>query len=104
VRYEWDENKDIENQRKHGGISFDLASSIFEDPYCLIYPDRVDEMGEQRWHAIGLSATNPDGRAAILLVVHVHKEKSYDEETIRIISARKAGKQNVRRYQEQEMD
>lgn len=48
VRYEWDERKNLENQRKHEGISFELASLVFEDKRCLIGLDRVDESGEQR--------------------------------------------------------
>jgi hypothetical protein len=50
VRYEWDEEKNRQNQRKHGGISFELAALVFEDKRCLIGPDRVDKTGEQRWH------------------------------------------------------
>jgi uncharacterized DUF497 family protein len=53
MRYEWDERKNRENQRKHDGISFELAALVFEDRDCLIELDRVDEAGEQRWHALG---------------------------------------------------
>jgi uncharacterized DUF497 family protein len=42
------------NQRKHG-ISFDDAMHVFEDPYALFEPDRVDESGELRWRAPGLA-------------------------------------------------
>ncbi len=48
MRYEWDERKNLENQRKHDGISFELAALVFEDGDCLIGLDRVDERGEQR--------------------------------------------------------
>jgi uncharacterized DUF497 family protein len=65
-------------------------------------PDHVDETGEHRWHAIGLSQIEP-GLAAILLVVHVYREHHDGEEIIRILSARKADKLEVRRYQEQKM-
>lgn len=40
----------------------------------------------------------------VVLVVHAYRENRYGEEIIRIISARRAEKQEVRRYQEQEMD
>jgi uncharacterized DUF497 family protein len=103
VRYEWDESKNRANQRRHDGISFELAASVFEDELCLIVPDRVDESGEQRWHAIGATPGNPGG-VAILLVVHAYKETSHGEEIIRIISARQAEKYEVRRYQEQAVD
>lgn len=103
VRYEWDEAKNRQNQRLHGGISFELAALVFEDEHCLVGPDRVDERGEQRWHALGKVRLAPEG-AAILLVVHAYREDAYGEEVIRIISARRAEKHEIRRYQEQAMD
>jgi len=65
--------------------------------------DRVDDTGEQRWHAIG-RLSSPSGMNAVLLVVHVYREDHDGEETIRIISARRAGPHDVRRYQEHEVD
>src|SRR5437773_656048 len=43
-------------------------------------------------------------RPVMLLVVHVYREETDGEEITRIISARKAEKNDIRRYQEQEMD
>jgi uncharacterized DUF497 family protein len=103
VRYEWDERKNRQNQRKHGGISFELAVLVFEDERRLICLDRVDESGEQRWHAIGAVSVEP-GIGDLLLVVHVYREDEDGEEIIRIVSARRADKNDYRRYQEQEMD
>jgi uncharacterized protein len=103
VRYEWDAAKNRQNQRKHGGISFELAALVFEDEHCLIGADRVDEDGKQRWHAIGEVCIEP-GTAAVLLVVHAYREDNHGEEIIRIISARPAEKHEIRRYQEQAMD
>jgi uncharacterized DUF497 family protein len=116
VRYEWDDRKNTENQRKHGGISFELAVLVFDDPDRLIELDRVDETGEERWHALGAVSIRP-GIAAVLLVVHAYRlpgdeeqsmgstrEDEDGEETIRIISARRAGKSDLRRYQEQAVD
>jgi uncharacterized DUF497 family protein len=37
--------------KKHEGISFEMAALIFEDERCLLDLDRIDETGEQRWHA-----------------------------------------------------
>jgi uncharacterized DUF497 family protein len=102
VRYEWDEEKNRRNQCKHSGISFELAALVFEDKLCLIGPDRVDKTGELRWHAIGEVRIEPEGAAA-LLVVHAYREDCHGEEVIRIISARRAEKHEVRRYQEQAM-
>jgi uncharacterized protein len=103
VRYEWDERKNRQNQRKHGGISFERAALVFEDENCLIYPDRVDEHGEQRFHAVGVAKIE-SGKPSILLVVHTYREYRHGEEITRIISAREAQKHEFRRYQEQDMD
>ena len=103
TRYEWDERKNRLNQRKHDGISFELAALVFEDERRLIGPDRVDETGELRWHALG-AVEIEQGLGAVLLVVHAYREDDDGEETIRIISARRASKNDVRRYQEQTMD
>jgi uncharacterized DUF497 family protein len=116
MRYEWDERKNRENQRKHGGISFELAALVFEDEKCLIELDRVDESGEQRWHALGAVSIVP-GVGAVLLVVHAYRvpigedlaqgdprEVNDEEEIIRIISARRADKHELERYQEQAVE
>ena len=104
MRYEWGEEKNRRNQRKHGGISFELATLVFEDERCLVSMDRIDDhTGEQRWVALGMA--QPAADAAILLVVaHVYREDEYGEEIIRIISAREAEKRDIRRYQAQALD
>ena|ERR1700738_917497 len=102
MRYEWDERKNHENQRKHG-VSFELAALVFEDPYCIFAFDREDETGEQRWHAIGALPLE-QGISAVLVVVHAYRENKHGEEIIRIISARQAQKHDVGRYQEQAVD
>jgi uncharacterized DUF497 family protein len=103
VRYEWDSRKNQTNQKKYAGISFELATLVFEDPYCLIGQDRIDETGEGRWHALGAVQIEP-GANAILLVVHAYRENRHGEEIIRILSARAAEKHEVRRYRDQALD
>ena len=103
MRYEWDAAKSILNRQKHG-YSFEMATLVFNDECCVVYPDRIDKnTGEERWHAIGAAQIEPDA-AVVLLVVHVYREHNNDEETIRIISAREASNHDLRRDQEQEMD
>lgn len=115
MRYEWDQRKNRENHRKHG-VSFELASRVFDDENRLILLDRVDEAGEQRWLAIGAVSPRP-GKQAVLIVAHVYRystgevashgspgEDQHGEEIIRIISARAAGKNDIRRYQEKAVD
>ena len=88
--FRWDEKKNRSNQRKHG-LSFETGMVVFDDPNAVIYPERFVE-GEERWHAVGTA-----GGGAILLVVHTVTE-DYGEETIRIISVRKADRRERALY------
>lgn len=81
MEFVWDTQKEAVNRRKHG-ILFATAARIFDDPHAVSYVDHVVD-GETRWHTIGMS-----GGITLVLVVHTVEEG--DEETIRIISARKA--------------
>jgi uncharacterized DUF497 family protein len=104
MRCEWDEAKNLQNQRRHRGISFEMAALVFEDERCLIVADRVDyHTKEQRWHALGAAQVEP-GIGAVLLVVHVYREEQNGEEIVRIISAPVAEKSEVRRYHQQKME
>jgi len=47
IRFEWDEAKNLSNQRKHG-VSFEDASEVFRDPLYVSLKDRIED-GEQRW-------------------------------------------------------
>lgn len=96
MRFQWDDEKNRINQRKHDGLAFETAALVFNDPLAIFRKDRIAE-DEQRWHAIG-SASD-----AVLLVVHVYrKEAQNDEEEItRIISAREANKRERRIYLQQ---
>lgn len=87
--FEWDENKNISNQRKHG-ISFEMASRVFLDPFLQTYEDVYND--ELRWLSIG----SVDGMA-VLLVVHTYRDED-GEEVVRIISARKLSKSEVKKY------
>ena len=80
-----------------------MSMLVFEDEQRLITLDRAGETGELRWHAVE-SASARAGVGAVPLVVHAYRENIDGEETIRIISARRAGPNDLRRYQEQEME
>ena len=92
TRFEWDDQKDRANQRKHG-ISFARATQVFDDPRVVFLADLVVD-GEERWQAIGLM----EGMH-LVLVVHTTRENGLDE-LIRIISARKAMKDEERIHEE----
>jgi len=73
---------------------------VFEDERCLLDLNRVDEYGEQRWLALGTARIDSDA-ALIVVVAHVYREDPHGEEIVRIISARRAGNDDVKRYQGQ---
>lgn len=84
--FEWDESKAAANMSKHG-ISFADTFSAFEDPNAVTMEDF--RQGEQRFVTIGMDAF---GR--VLVVVY-----TWREESIRIISARKAVRYEVSQYE-----
>jgi len=83
----WDPEKAISNRQKHG-IRFSDAESALWDPHALTMEDN-DSEGEQRFITIGRDATDQ-----ILFVCY-----TYQDEMIRIISARKANKNEVHQYE-----
>jgi uncharacterized DUF497 family protein len=51
MRFEWDGAKDRRNLAKHG-INFEVAKSVFQDPFALSIQDRIVE-DEHRWQTLG---------------------------------------------------
>lgn len=96
VRFEWDEAKNLSNQRKHG-LSFEKASAVFLDPLCVTVQDRVED-GELRWRTMGNV-----GDLIIVTVAHTVSEETADGrwvDVFRIISAR-ATRKEKRRYEDE---
>ncbi len=96
VWFEWDEAKNLSNQRKHDGVSFEEASQVFQDQLHISIQDRVED-GEQRWQAIGATQG-----LVILVVAHIFREEDDEDgsmEVIRIISARRATPRERQRYE-----
>jgi uncharacterized protein len=52
ARFEWDEGKDAENQKKHG-VAFALAQYAFADPRRVIAEDSVHSKDEKRHYCFG---------------------------------------------------
>ena len=86
MEFEWDPNKAASNLRKHG-VRFAEAATVFEDDAMLTMPD--DEPDEERFVAIGIGSM---GR--VLVVVYTTRG-----DRIRIISARKATRQERSQYE-----
>ncbi len=54
MKFEWDENKNQINIRKHG-VDFCPAVYVFADPYALSIPDDEHSENEKRWLLLGKS-------------------------------------------------
>lgn len=90
MEFEWDEEKNRANIRKHDGISFEMAVRVFLDE------NRIEKYGarhstdEDRYNVIGMVEN-------LLFVVYTER----NDDTIRIISARKATKEECNEYYEE---
>jgi hypothetical protein len=95
IRFEWDEAKNLANQRKHG-VSFEDASEIFRDPLFVSVKDRIQD-GEQRWRTYG----EVEGSLLMMVAHTVREEDPHGTtiEVIRIISARYATRKERQRYE-----
>lgn len=87
--FDWDDNKAAFNLKKHG-VPFEEASTVLLNELAAEFPDTGHSIAEERWIAIGHS-----NRGRILVVCYTETET-----TIRIITARKADKQEVKAYEE----
>ena len=74
--FEWDPKKAQSNLRKHR-VSFDEASTIFDDPQFIMLLDEDHSDDEERYISIGMS-----NKSRLLMVAHTERGQ-----TIRVISA-----------------
>ena len=89
MNFEWDDDKNRENIRKHG-LSFDKAYEVFRTS-LRSEPDLREHYGEERWTGIGLLGNR------IVVVTFTRP----DEDTVRIISLRKALKHEREKLEEE---
>jgi len=89
LRFEWDPAKAEANIRKHG-VSFEEAISVFYDECAVEFYDDEHAEAEERFLLLGVSA-----KLRILMFCHCLREAG---NVIRIISARKATKNEQREY------
>ena len=92
MRFEWDARKAALNFAKHG-VTFKEATTAFRDPLSATAHDPDHSAGENRFVSFGLSA-----KGRLLVVSHTERG-----ETIRIISARLATRQERRIYEEEQV-
>jgi len=89
MKFSWDPRKADSNLRKHG-VAFDEAITVFSDPLALIFDDMEHSEEEHREIIIGYSTLQ-----RLVLVCFVERL----EDTIRIISARRATKDEIKDYE-----
>jgi uncharacterized DUF497 family protein len=87
--FEWDDIKAAENVRNHG-VSFAQAASTFLDPFAVEWIDLREAYGEERIILLGMTSNQ------VLTVVYTERA-----ERIRIISARRATKNEQDHYYRQ---
>ena len=83
IKFEWDTNKALANQKKHG-VSFEEAKSVFYDDFAVQFYDDEHSGEEHRFLMLGFSC-----ESRMPLVCHCERESG---NSIRIISSRKATK------------
>jgi uncharacterized DUF497 family protein len=89
MRFSWDPRKADSNLRKHA-VAFDEAITVFSDPLAYIFDDTAHSYEEHREIIIGYSTLR-----RILLVCFVERM----DDTVRIISARRATKVEIKDYE-----
>ena len=88
-RFEWDENKSRANKRKHG-VDFAEATTVFYDENAVQFADPDHSQDEDRFILLGMSF-----KLRVVVVCHCFRES---ETVVRLISARKADKEEEREY------
>ena len=89
LRFVWDERKNLANVRKHG-VRFEEARTAFYDENAKVFFDPDHSEDEDRFILLGLSL-----ELRVLVVCHCYRE---GESAVRIISARKADRQERESY------
>ena len=89
--FEWDSRKAKSNQKKHG-VTFEEAKTVFFDEQAIVYYDPDHSEAEERYIMLGTSYLLNE-----IVVCHCFRE---NETIVRIISARKADKDEASAYWE----
>jgi len=92
--FEWDPIKARDNQDKHA-VTFDEAATVFKDSKAISIFDPDHSETEDRWITLGISE-----KGRLLTVVHTFQKESEDAVKVRVISSRKATKQEIKTYGE----
>jgi len=91
-QFEWDQRKARQNAKKHG-VTFERAATVFLDPEASSLFDDEHSQDEDRWITIGL-----DRGGALLVMCHTYREETEASARIRVISARRATRNEAKQY------
>jgi uncharacterized DUF497 family protein len=91
--FEWHPEKARQNIQKHK-VAFEKAAEVFLDPLSVSIYDEDHSIDDERWITMGRDRTG-----MILVVVHTFVLQGRDNRNIRIISARKANRNETKQYE-----
>ena len=89
IDFEWNKRKGNTNLKKHG-VSFEEAKTVFYDEHAIQYFDPDHSGNEDRFLLLGMSF-----KLRAIVLCHCYRK---EETIIRIISARKANKEEKKEY------
>jgi uncharacterized DUF497 family protein len=89
IKFDWNAVKAAANIKKHG-VSFEEAKSVFFDDFAVQFFDQENSETEERFLMLGMS-----NETKLLIVCHCERD---DGNAIRVISARKATKNESKHY------
>lgn len=93
IKIIWSDRKNRQNIRKHR-VDFNEARTIFDDPLQISKDDPDHSFDERRFITVGISNQN-----RLLIIAH-----TFDDDKIRIITARKPTKGERKTYEEGDFD
>jgi len=93
--FEWDPVKADANLTKHG-LDFERAATVFLDPLAVTIADEDHSETEVRWITLG-----KDAGGQYALVIHTFEWMAGERGRVRVISARRPTKAEIRDYEEQ---
>ena len=93
--FEWDPVKANANLNRHR-LDFERAATVFLDPLAVTIPDDEHSETEVRWITLG-----KDAGGQYALVIHTFELLADERGRVRLISARRPTRAEIRDYEEQ---
>lgn len=91
LKFEWDNKKNEINKKKHN-VSFEEAKTVFYDDDAVLFDDPDHSVSEERFLILGVTQTDK-----LCIVSHCYRD---NDNVIRLISARKATRNEIKVYRD----